>query len=142
MLFNPDTAPGGGTYYFRDFEAAARSPSQRRYEMPIGCRTRLRCAPSNTSGTLTVGNGTPSLAMEELRRHRVKQAEELLRLDIRQSEESMFACSRTMSPGRRETYPVPSSNSSRRRDDIRRLPEICATRRLRQAAIAGHLAIL
>ena len=25
MLFNPDTAPGGGTYYFRDFEAAARS---------------------------------------------------------------------------------------------------------------------
>jgi putative ABC transport system substrate-binding protein len=27
MLFNPDTAPGGGTYYFRDFEAAARSSS-------------------------------------------------------------------------------------------------------------------
>jgi putative ABC transport system substrate-binding protein len=25
MLFNPDTAPGGGTYYFRDFEAAVRS---------------------------------------------------------------------------------------------------------------------
>jgi putative ABC transport system substrate-binding protein len=25
MLFNPDTAPGRGTYYFRDFEAAARS---------------------------------------------------------------------------------------------------------------------
>jgi putative tryptophan/tyrosine transport system substrate-binding protein len=25
MLFNPDTAPGGGTYYFRDFEAAAQS---------------------------------------------------------------------------------------------------------------------
>jgi putative tryptophan/tyrosine transport system substrate-binding protein len=25
MLFNPDTAPGGGTYYLRDFEAAARS---------------------------------------------------------------------------------------------------------------------
>ena len=25
MLFNPDTAPGGGGYYFRDFEAAARS---------------------------------------------------------------------------------------------------------------------
>jgi len=24
-LFNPDTAPRGGTYYFRDFEAAARS---------------------------------------------------------------------------------------------------------------------
>src|SRR6266567_7980354 len=23
MLFNPDTAPGAGTYYFRDFEAAA-----------------------------------------------------------------------------------------------------------------------
>src|SRR5262245_15001891 len=27
MLFNPDTAPGGGSYYFRDFEAAARSSS-------------------------------------------------------------------------------------------------------------------
>ncbi|TMG80524.1 MAG: hypothetical protein E6H74_14585 [Betaproteobacteria bacterium] len=25
MLFNPDTAPGGGMYYFRDFEVAARS---------------------------------------------------------------------------------------------------------------------
>jgi ABC-type uncharacterized transport system substrate-binding protein len=25
MIFNPDTAPGHGTYYFRDFEAAARS---------------------------------------------------------------------------------------------------------------------
>jgi putative ABC transport system substrate-binding protein len=25
MLFNPDTAPGGGTYYFRDLETAARS---------------------------------------------------------------------------------------------------------------------
>jgi putative tryptophan/tyrosine transport system substrate-binding protein len=25
MLFNPDTAPGGGTYYFRDFDAAAQS---------------------------------------------------------------------------------------------------------------------
>jgi putative ABC transport system substrate-binding protein len=25
MIFNPDTAPGGGAYYFRDFEAAARS---------------------------------------------------------------------------------------------------------------------
>jgi putative ABC transport system substrate-binding protein len=25
LIFNPDTAPGRGTYYFRDFEAAARS---------------------------------------------------------------------------------------------------------------------
>jgi len=25
ILFNPDTAPGGGTYYFRDFEPAVRS---------------------------------------------------------------------------------------------------------------------
>ena len=25
MIFDPDTAPGRGTYYFRDFEAAARS---------------------------------------------------------------------------------------------------------------------
>jgi hypothetical protein len=24
MIFNPDTAPGRGTYYFRDFEAAAQ----------------------------------------------------------------------------------------------------------------------
>jgi putative ABC transport system substrate-binding protein len=27
MLFHPDTSPGGGIYYFRDFEAAARSSS-------------------------------------------------------------------------------------------------------------------
>jgi hypothetical protein len=25
ILFNPDTAPGGGAYYLRDFEAAAQS---------------------------------------------------------------------------------------------------------------------
>jgi putative ABC transport system substrate-binding protein len=36
MLFNPDTAPGGGTYYFRDFEAAARSSSVE----PITARAR------------------------------------------------------------------------------------------------------
>jgi putative tryptophan/tyrosine transport system substrate-binding protein len=36
MLFNPDTAPGGGTYYFRDFEAAARSSKME----PIAARAR------------------------------------------------------------------------------------------------------
>jgi hypothetical protein len=36
MLFNPDTAPGGGTYYFRDFEAAARSAKVE----PIAARAR------------------------------------------------------------------------------------------------------
>jgi hypothetical protein len=36
MLFNPDTAPGGGTYYFRDFEAAARSSKVE----PIAARAR------------------------------------------------------------------------------------------------------
>src|SRR6476469_6694967 len=36
MLFNPDTAPGGGTYYFRDFEAAARSTKVE----PIATRAR------------------------------------------------------------------------------------------------------
>jgi len=36
MLFNPDTAPGGGTYYFRDFEAAARSTKVE----PIAARAR------------------------------------------------------------------------------------------------------
>jgi putative ABC transport system substrate-binding protein len=36
MLFNPDTAPGGGTYYFRDFEAAARSSNVE----PITARAR------------------------------------------------------------------------------------------------------
>ena len=36
MLFNPDTAPGGGIYYFRDFEAAARSSSV----WPIAARAR------------------------------------------------------------------------------------------------------
>ena len=36
MLFNPDTAPGGGTYYFRDFEAAAQSSKVE----PIAARAR------------------------------------------------------------------------------------------------------
>jgi putative ABC transport system substrate-binding protein len=36
MLFNPDTAPGGGMYYFRDFEAAARSSKVE----PIAARAR------------------------------------------------------------------------------------------------------
>ena len=36
MLFNPDTAPGGGKYYFRDFEAAARSSKVE----PIAARAR------------------------------------------------------------------------------------------------------
>jgi putative ABC transport system substrate-binding protein len=36
MLFNPDTAPGGGAYYFRDFEAAARSTNVE----PIAARAR------------------------------------------------------------------------------------------------------
>jgi len=36
MLFNPDTAPGAGMYYFRDFEAAARSSKVE----PIAARAR------------------------------------------------------------------------------------------------------
>lgn len=36
MLFNPDTAPGGGAYYFRDFEVAARSSSVE----PLAARAR------------------------------------------------------------------------------------------------------
>lgn len=36
MLFNPDTAPGGGLYYFRDFESAARSSKVE----PIAARAR------------------------------------------------------------------------------------------------------
>jgi putative ABC transport system substrate-binding protein len=36
MLFNPDTAPGGGAYYFRDFELAVRSTNAE----PIAARAR------------------------------------------------------------------------------------------------------
>jgi putative ABC transport system substrate-binding protein len=36
MLFNPDTAPGGGTYYFPDFEAAVRSTNME----PVAGRAR------------------------------------------------------------------------------------------------------
>ena len=36
MLFNPDTAPGGGTYYFRDIETAAQSSQIE----PIAARAR------------------------------------------------------------------------------------------------------
>jgi putative ABC transport system substrate-binding protein len=36
ILFNPDTAPGGGAYYFRDFEPAVRSTNVE----PIAARAR------------------------------------------------------------------------------------------------------
>jgi putative ABC transport system substrate-binding protein len=36
ILFNPDTAPGGGTYYSRDFEAAVRSANVE----PLAARAR------------------------------------------------------------------------------------------------------
>ena len=36
ILFNPDTAPGGGKYYFGEFEAAARSSNVE----PIAARAR------------------------------------------------------------------------------------------------------
>jgi ABC-type uncharacterized transport system substrate-binding protein len=36
MLFNPDTAPGGGTYYLHDFDSAARSSQME----PIEARAR------------------------------------------------------------------------------------------------------
>ena len=36
MLFNPDTAPGGGNYYLRDFETAAKSSNIE----PIAARAR------------------------------------------------------------------------------------------------------
>jgi putative tryptophan/tyrosine transport system substrate-binding protein len=36
MLFNPETAPGGGTYYLRDFDAAAQSSKVE----PIAARAR------------------------------------------------------------------------------------------------------
>jgi integrase len=46
----------------------------------------VRFKPPKSGRARTVA--VPSLAIEELRRHRVKQAEELLRLGIRQSEET------------------------------------------------------
>ena len=36
MLFNPDTAPGGGDYYLRDFETAAKSSKIE----PVAARAR------------------------------------------------------------------------------------------------------
>src|SRR6266480_5349383 len=51
MLFNPDTAPGGGAYYFRDFEAAARSTNVE----PIAARARsdaeIEAAITSLAGT-------------------------------------------------------------------------------------------
>jgi ABC-type uncharacterized transport system, periplasmic component len=45
MMFNPDTAPGGGKYYLGDFEAAARSSriSADRSACSKRCRNRNRC---------------------------------------------------------------------------------------------------
>ena len=50
----------------------------------------------------------PALAVEELRRHRLKQAEELLRLGIRQSDETHVCLfNPTISLGRREPCRAP-----------------------------------
>jgi ABC-type uncharacterized transport system substrate-binding protein len=55
MLFNPDTAPGGGTYYFRDFEAAARLSKVE----PIAARARsdaeIEAAITSLAGTSSGG---------------------------------------------------------------------------------------
>jgi hypothetical protein len=55
----------------------------------LSCREQLsgvRLKPPKSGRARTVA--LPSLAIEELRRHRLKQAEELLRLGIRQTEET------------------------------------------------------
>ena len=55
MLFNPDTAPGGGSYYLRDFETAAKSSNIE----PIAARARSESeiAAIFTSLGQTVGAG-------------------------------------------------------------------------------------
>ena len=42
MLFNPDTAPGGGGYYFRDFEAAAHRPKWNRSQRTPGAMPKSK----------------------------------------------------------------------------------------------------
>ena len=64
-----------------DGGAARRSPRARSRRAPASGRRRPRAA-----GPRTVA--LPSLAVEELRRHRVRQAEELLRLGVRLTDET------------------------------------------------------
>jgi putative tryptophan/tyrosine transport system substrate-binding protein len=42
MMFNPDTAPGRGSYYYRDFEAAARLLKLTPFAAPIGSNTEIK----------------------------------------------------------------------------------------------------
>jgi putative ABC transport system substrate-binding protein len=45
MMFNPRTAPGGGSYFLPSFETAARSPPPRHRRPPPGSSRKKSCGP-------------------------------------------------------------------------------------------------
>jgi putative ABC transport system substrate-binding protein len=61
MLFNPDTAPGGGAYYFRDFEAAARSNKVE----PIAARARTDAEIETAIASLAAPSGAGLVVMPD-----------------------------------------------------------------------------
>jgi len=61
MIFNPDTAPGGGTYYFRDFEAAARLSKVE----PIAARARTDTEIETAVSSLGGASGSGLIVMPD-----------------------------------------------------------------------------
>ena len=61
MLFNPDTAPGGGTYYFRDFEAAAQASKVE----PIAARARTDTEIETAVSSLGGASGSGLIVMPD-----------------------------------------------------------------------------
>jgi len=61
MLFNPDTAPGGGNYYFRDFETAAESSKIE----PIAARARSDAEIAGILASLGQSTGAGLIVMPD-----------------------------------------------------------------------------
>jgi putative ABC transport system substrate-binding protein len=61
MLFNPDTAPGGGKYYFSEFEAAARSSNVE----PIAARAHSDAEIENVVNSLGGEPGSGLIVMPD-----------------------------------------------------------------------------
>jgi putative tryptophan/tyrosine transport system substrate-binding protein len=61
MLFNPDTAPGGGKYYFSEFEAAARSSNVE----PIAARAHSDAEIENVVNSLGGESGSGLIVMPD-----------------------------------------------------------------------------
>ena len=70
IMFNPDTAPGGGGYFLRPFEAASKSLGIKSIPAPVRSTAEIESAIGNLQREpLRHGKGTGAAASRERRRH-------------------------------------------------------------------------